>query len=110
MIYLNKVLCTPRWASLRDETSETEGDKLAQVARLLGFELFDWQQYVADVGLEKDQTGLYKYRTVAAQVGKMAKANLLKRVLLMNYCNLKDMWLIPPRIGIWLKVSGKNIY
>ena len=79
MIYLNKVLCTPRWASLRDETSETEGDKLAQVARLLGFELFDWQQYVADVGLEKDQSGLYKYRTVAAQVGRQnGKSKLIE--------------------------------
>ena len=54
MICLNKTLCKPRWASQRDPACETDGDKLAQVARLLGFDLFDWQRFVADVGLEKN--------------------------------------------------------
>ena len=79
MICLNKILCTPRWASLRDESYETEGDKLAQVARLLGFDLFDWQRLVADVGLEKDKAGSYKYRTVCAQVGRQnGKSKLIE--------------------------------
>jgi hypothetical protein len=79
MICLNKILCTPRWASKRDQACETDGDKLAQVAKLLGFDLFDWQRLVADVGLEKDATGLYKYRTVAAQVGRQnGKSKLIE--------------------------------
>lgn len=79
MIYLNKTLCKPRWASQRDLTCETDGDKLAQVANLLGFDLFDWQRFVADVGLEKDETGLYKYRSVCAQVGRQnGKSKLIE--------------------------------
>ncbi|NBW23113.1 MAG: hypothetical protein EBR82_85730, partial [Caulobacteraceae bacterium] len=54
-------------------------DKLAQVAKLLGFDLFDWQRYVADVGLEKDVDGLYKYRSVCAQVGRQnGKSKLIE--------------------------------
>lgn len=79
MICLNKTLCKPRWASQRDLACETDGDKLAQVARLLGFDLFDWQRFVADVGLEKDATGLYKYRSVCAQVGRQnGKSKLIE--------------------------------
>ena len=79
MICLNKTLCKPRWASQRDEAFDTDGDKLAQVAKLLGFDLFDWQRYVADVGLEKDQEGSYKYRSVCAQVGRQnGKSKLIE--------------------------------
>ena len=48
MTFLSK--CPPRWASARDESSATDGDKMAQVAQILGFDLFAWQQYVSDVG------------------------------------------------------------
>lgn len=79
MIYLSKNLCTPRWASARNPALNTDGGKLAQVANLLGFDLFDWQKLVADVGLEMDETGLYKYRTVAAQVGRQnGKSKLIE--------------------------------
>ena len=79
MICLTKNLCTPRWASLRDKSWKTDGGKLAQVANLLGFNLFDWQKLVADVGLEMDDAGNYKYRTVAAQVGRQnGKSKLIE--------------------------------
>lgn len=79
VIFLNKTLCVPRWASQRDPVLVTDGEKLAQVAKLLGFDLFDWQRYVADVGLEKDVNDAYKYRTVAAQVGRQnGKSKLIE--------------------------------
>lgn len=79
MTSLSKTLCQPRWATNRNTESATEGDKLAQVARLLGFELFEWQRYVADVGLELDETNKYKFRTVAAQVGRQnGKSKLIE--------------------------------
>ena len=77
MTFLSK--CPPRWASARDTQSATDGDKMAQVAQILGFDLFAWQQYVSDVGLEKDADGLYKYRTVAAQVSRQSgKSKLIE--------------------------------
>ena len=59
VIFLSKILCPPRWATKRDESLPTDGDKLAQVAKLLGFDLFDWQRLIADVGLEKDSVENY---------------------------------------------------
>lgn len=79
MISLSNKLCRPRWASQRNTTYKTEGDKLAQVANILGFELFDWQRLVADVGLEIDEKGQYLRRTVCAQVGRQnGKSKLIE--------------------------------
>lgn len=72
-------MCQPRWASKRDITLQTEGEKMAQVARLLGFELFEWQQLVADVGLEKYEDNSYKYRTIGCAVGRQnGKSKLIE--------------------------------
>ena len=72
-------MCQPRWASKRDITLQTEGEKMAQVARLLGFELFEWQQLVADVGLEKYEDNSYKYRTIGCAVGSQnGKSKLIE--------------------------------
>jgi len=77
MTFLSK--CPPRWASLRDESCETDGDNMAIVAELLGYSLFEWQRYVCDVGLEKNKHGQYKYRTVAAQVSRQSgKSKLIE--------------------------------
>jgi phage terminase large subunit-like protein len=47
-------------------------------ANLLGYELFAWQQYVSDVGLEKNANS-YKYRTVAAQISRQSgKSKLIE--------------------------------
>ena len=41
----------------------SNGPRLAQVAELMGLNLFGWQRQVADVGLERDEFGHYLYRT-----------------------------------------------
>mgnify|MGYP000238535563 CR=1 FL=1 len=51
-----------------DATSK--GPQLAQVAELLGLDLFSWQRQVADVALEVDEDGSYRYRTVGVSVGR----------------------------------------
>ena len=77
MTFLTK--CPPRWASARDDDWATDGEKMATVAQILGFNLFAWQQYVSDVGLEKNKDGMYKYRTVAAQVSRQSgKSKLIE--------------------------------
>ena len=47
----------------------SNGPRLAQVAELMGLDLFGWQRQVADVGLERDEFGHYTYRTVGVSVG-----------------------------------------
>ena len=70
--------CEPRWATARDESLPTNGDKLAKVANLMGFELFDWQRRVVDTALEK-QDGHYVFRTVGASVGRQGgKSKLIE--------------------------------
>lgn len=48
----------------------SNGPRLAQVAELMGLDLFGWQRQVADVGLERDEFGHYRYRTVGVSVGR----------------------------------------
>jgi hypothetical protein len=43
----------PRWGTARDPANDTDGQILRRVARLMGFELFDWQAHVSDIALEK---------------------------------------------------------
>lgn len=76
MTFLSK--CPPRWASARDENCLSDGDKMVITAKLLGYELFAWQRYVSDVGLEKIGER-YKYRTVAAQISRQSgKSKLIE--------------------------------
>ena len=65
------LLCAPRWSTPRDYAYESDGERLAKVARLMGFELFAWQRLVADVGLERKGDG-YRYRTVGCAVGRQS--------------------------------------
>jgi len=50
--------------------SPSRGHYLAQVAELMGLDLFGWQRQVADVALEVDEAGRYKRRTVGVSVGR----------------------------------------
>ena len=74
----------PRWGTDRDPASQTDGEVLRRVARLMGFELFPWQAHVADVSLEK-QDGRYRYRTVCTQVGRQnGKSKLISARIAME--------------------------
>lgn len=73
-----ELLCAPRWSTPRDYAYESDGERLAKVARLMGFELFAWQRLVADVGLERKGDG-YRYRTVGCAVGRQSgKSKLIE--------------------------------
>jgi hypothetical protein len=73
-----QLLCAPRWSTPRDYAYESDGERLAKVARLMGFELFAWQRLVADVGLERKGDG-YRYRTVGCAVGRQSgKSKLIE--------------------------------
>jgi phage terminase large subunit-like protein len=74
----HQLLCAPRWSTPRDYAYESDGERLAKVARLMGFELFAWQRLVADVGLERKGDG-YRYRTVGCAVGRQSgKSKLIE--------------------------------
>ena len=61
-------LVPPRWGTARSDL-DTHGRHLGKVAAALGWDLFTWQQHVADIALEHDQ-GTYRYRTVGVSVGR----------------------------------------
>lgn len=58
------------FATQRRQDRGTRGTQLAKVARVLGFSLYPWQRYVADVALELLPGGNYAYRTVGAQIAR----------------------------------------
>ena len=59
--------CLPRVATARTGR-DTHGDKVAQVAEMLGQPFMPWQQQVVDTALEIDEHGRFAYRTVAVTV------------------------------------------
>lgn len=60
----------PRWGSLRSDLP-THGNLDAQVAGMLGWELFVWQQEAADIAGEYDPvTGRPRFRTVGISVAR----------------------------------------
>ena len=59
----------PRWGTERSD-AKSKGELLSKVASALGFDLFKWQQYVADVSLETNDQGNLKYKTVSVLVGR----------------------------------------
>ena len=67
-----------RWCTKRS-TAKTHGDKLAAVGKMLGFDLYEWQQYVGDVALEIEN-GVYKYRTVGCTVGRQNGKSALSQI------------------------------
>src|SRR5262245_24490077 len=61
----------PRWATPRTIARPTRGNLDAQVADLLGWQLFPWQRRVADVAGEYDPgTKVPSYRTVGVSVAR----------------------------------------
>lgn len=62
------------YATPRDPSRATRGAKIADLARLLGWEPMPWQQHVWDVATEVDERGNYVYEkvfvTVPRQSGK----------------------------------------
>ena len=70
---------TARYATQRSKNNKTHANAFAMVAEALGFELFKWQRELAEVALEVDDTGSYKYNqvtyTMPRQNGKTAWAS-----------------------------------
>jgi len=63
--------CPPRYGTPRQRGWPTRGGLDAQVAGLLGWDLFPWQRLVADVGGEYDPaTRLPRHRTVGVSVAR----------------------------------------
>lgn len=70
--------CPPALYATAASDATSRGPKLAQVAELMGINLFGWQRQVADTALELDDDGRYRYRTVATSVGRQnGKTSLL---------------------------------
>jgi hypothetical protein len=78
--------CPPRWSSNRQQDRPTYGDRVAQIAEVLGTPLMPWQRHVADVALEVDPaTGRLAYRTVVLTVPRQqGKTALLLAVWLQR--------------------------
>lgn len=62
--------CPPALYATPASDAKSRGPQLAQVAEIMGLDLFGWQRQVADVALEVDDAGRYSRRTVGVSVGR----------------------------------------
>jgi len=74
---VSELKCKPQFATRRTKACATKGDEVAEIARLLGFELMPWQKYVADVALELDGDGRPRYREVVVTVPRQCGKSIL---------------------------------
>lgn len=87
--------CKPRWATERTH-ERTYGGAVADVARMLGFELLPWQRLVADVALEvDDSTGKLAHREVVVTVPRQAgKTTLLLSIMVWRALQWPDQRIV----------------
>jgi len=62
--------CPPALHSTPASNAPSRGPMLAQVAEIMGLNLFGWQRQVADTALELDAMGRYRFRQVGVSVGR----------------------------------------
>lgn len=74
---MRELKCKPQFATRRTVGCGTKGDEVADIARLLGFELMPWQKYVADVALEFRSDGRPRYREVVVTVPRQCGKSVL---------------------------------
>ena len=74
----------PLYATPRDEGRRTRGNELAEIARLLGFELMPWQRRVVDVAMEVGSDGRPVYRNVIVTVPRQCGKTALIMILILH--------------------------
>lgn len=62
--------CPPALHATPATDAASRGHYLAHISELMGLELFGWQRQVADVALEVNAAGNFRYRTVGVSVGR----------------------------------------
>lgn len=62
--------CPPALHATPASDAVSRGPYLAQIAEIMGLNLFGWQRQVADTALELDATGRYRFRQVGVSVGR----------------------------------------
>ena len=81
-------ICSPRWATRRNTDRGTYGAEAAAVARLMGFDLMDWQREVFDVGLEHDGDGdgdgALVYREIVLTLPRQSGKSILMLVAILH--------------------------
>lgn len=80
----------PRVATRRDPRYRTFGPAVAKLAAAMGLPLMPWQRYVADVALEVDENGVYRYPAVVLTVPRQSgKTSLLRPVIAHRLLTVK---------------------
>lgn len=72
----------PRYATPRRLEAPTFGGKVDTLARAMGMPLMPWQRQVADVALELDEHGRYRYSTIVITVPRQSgKTSLMRPIM-----------------------------
>lgn len=101
-------VCRPRWGTKRTKSRRTRGHEVAAIAKVLGYPLVPWQQYVADVVTElviDEETGLERpaYSEITLVVPRQ---NGKTQLLLALQLHRALMWGGPQRIAYTAQTGG----
>ncbi|MFE6404776.1 phage terminase large subunit family protein [Streptomyces alboflavus] len=91
-----------RYATPRDPRFRTYGGKVATLGAAMGLPLMPWQRQVADVALEVDDAGVYRYGLVVITVQRRAgKTSLLRPVFAHRALTV-------PRARLWVTAQQRQ--
>ncbi|MET8603075.1 phage terminase large subunit family protein [Streptomyces rubiginosohelvolus] len=91
-----------RYATPRDPRYRTFGGKVAKLGASMGAPFMPWQRQVADVALEVDDAGVYRYGVVVLTVQRRAgKTTLLQPVMAHRGITVK-------RAGLWVTAQQRQ--
>jgi hypothetical protein len=79
-------LLLPRFGTPRDESRESLGPLVGEVARRLGLPLMPWQQHVLDVALEVLPDGRFAYDEVDLTVPRQSGKTILLLAMMVHRC------------------------
>lgn len=96
-------LVPPRYATARDWHYATYGGHAAAVAAAMGTPFMPWQRYVADVALEVDAFGIFRYSLVVVTIQRQAGKTALDLS-----CGLQNALMGPGRRVWYTAQDGQN--
>ncbi|MFE7133401.1 hypothetical protein ACFVIM_21345 [Streptomyces sp. NPDC057638] len=92
----------PRYATPRDPAYRTFGGKVAKLSAGMGAPFMPWQRQVADVALEVDGRGRYRYPVVVVTVQRRAGKTTLVRAVMAH------RGLTVRRAGLWVTAQQRQ--
>ncbi len=92
----------PRYSPLRTPGAPSYGPVVARIGELLGTPLMPWQRHVADIALEIEPGGAFRFDRVLISVPRQSGKTTLLRPVMVHRA------LLVPDAGVWMSAQTRN--